>query len=274
MFIPPILLLALAAAAPDDTITVTGTRLTDKQIAVGARNYVGAVLPIPAYGQYSRWADPVCIKVTGLEDAYAARVAAAADEAHIARARPGCRTNLSIVFSEDAVITTAAILAKKPKQIARLDGTERHRLLTARLPVRFWHVLELRGADGRAPAPSQITVAGSAPQTDSWSASLIDTHIAIWATSAVVIVDVGLSSGKSLDAVADYAALVGLAPMRLPPPTPGVPSFLALFTPASADALSSWDKAFLAALYRMQMNRTGSRQEGQLVTAIKAELAR
>ncbi|PZN93200.1 MAG: hypothetical protein DCF31_13390 [Alphaproteobacteria bacterium] len=291
----PFLLLSVIALAPDDSaITVTNTRLTDAEIATGARDYVGAVLPAPAYGQYARWADPVCVKVTGLDDTYAARVAAridaAAAKAEIRRGKPGCRANLSVVFSEDAATTAAVIVRKKPKQVARLSAPDRERLLTAPLPVRFWHGLELRGADGRAAAPNASAALMSAQsgggvplanvlppnvaETDSRSSSLIDTNIAVWATSGVVIVDVGLATGKSLDAVADYVALVGLAPMKLPPPAPGVPSVLALFSGNASPLLSNWDNAFLTALYKMPMNRSGMRQRGRLMTGIKAELTR
>ena len=48
-------------------------------------------------------------------------------------------------------------------------------------------------------------------------------------TSAVVVVDIPLATGKPLDAVADYVALVALAPARLPPEQPAVPSIIGLF---------------------------------------------
>lgn len=292
------LLLALTVvpgAVEGPAITVTGTRLTAEQIDLGARDYVRSVLPTPSYGQYARWADPVCAKVTGIEDNYAAivtaRVMAAADAAGVKRGKPGCRPNLSIVFSEDAATTVKAIVRKKPKQISGLNGAERARLLGDPLPVRWWHGIELRGSDGRPAAPNASgalmsaqsaggtplgnVLPGSAAQTDSWSSSLIDTHIAVWATSAVVVVDVTLAAGKPLDAVSDYVAMVALAPMRLPPPVPGVTSILGLFSgQQSSSELSEWDRAFLASLYRIRMNRRGDQQRGLLVGGIKAELAK
>jgi hypothetical protein len=276
-------------------ITVTGERLTDEAIAEGARTYVRSVLPTPSHGQYARWADPVCVKVTGIADSYAAlvtaRILAAARAADVRIAKDGCRPNLSVVFTEDAAITVAAIVRKQPKQIARLNGTERATLLTAPLPVRWWHGIELRGADGRAAAPAASSALMSAqsdggvplasvlpadaPQTDGWSSSLINSQVAVWATSGVVVVDIGLATGKPLSAVADYVAMVGLAPMKLPPAAPAVPSILGMFAgDAPATALSDWDKAFLASLYRIQMNRSAERQTGQLVTGIKADLSR
>ena len=66
-----------------------------------------------------------------------------------------------------------------------------------------------------------------------------------------------------------------LAPMRLPPDAPGVPSVLSLFDGAGArpTGLSVWDRAFLKGLYAMQMNRTAQRQRQQLISAMARELA-
>jgi hypothetical protein len=110
--------------------------------------------------------------------------------------------------------------------------------------------------------------------TGSYSSSLIDTNLKVGVTGAVVVVDIPLATGKPLDAVADYVALVALAPTKLPPELPGVPTILGLFSSAGgAAALTGWDKAYLAAVYQMQLNRNASWQRRQLVSAIKASFA-
>ncbi len=299
--LPLLAILAVAApAAPppaqpaDTTITVTNQRLTDAEISRQARNYVGSVMPPnPSYDQYARWTVPVCPKVTGIADPYAAivetRIRNAAAAARITVARPGCKTNLSIVFSADSRVTAAVIVRRKPKQIDRLNGTETDTLLKAPLPVRWWHVLAPGGTitssgDTAALGPGQAgggsgTIGGSAGTsaaitTNSYSSSLIDTHLAVGATSAVAIVDIPLVTGKPLVAVADYLAMVTLAPARLPPATPASASILALFSAGDAApaALTGWDKAFLAALYRMAMNRTARWQQNQIVTGIATDI--
>jgi hypothetical protein len=282
------MLLALLFAAADPAITVTATPLRDAQIDEQARVYVRSVLPTPRYGQYARWAEPVCIKLAGLDDAVAERVSrrivAAAEDARVPVAKAGCKPNLTIVFSEDAAATIRAIVRNKPRTLAQLGPAERNTLLTAPLPVRWWYGYELRDRDGQRAVPNgsaalmSASVGGGKPlidvlpvgpdtaMTDSRSSSLIASSVAIWATSAVVIVDVTLATGKSLDAVADYAALAALAPMKLPPPAPGVPSILSLFDSpeASTVSLSRWDRAWLAALYRIPMARKGDRQRGDI----------
>jgi hypothetical protein len=110
--------------------------------------------------------------------------------------------------------------------------------------------------------------------TDSWNSSLVDTNLSIWAKAGVAVVDVNLATGVSLEALADYIALVMLAPMRLPPDAPGVPSVLSLFDGSTRPTgLSAWDRAFLKGLYAMQMNRSAQRQRQQLISAMARELA-
>ena len=281
--------------AEPPTITVTAP-VVDAATSARAGAYVRAVLPTPFYGQYARWADPVCLRVAGLEDIPAARVTARftgiATEAGVRIAKPGCKPNLQLVFTEDAANTTRIITRKRPRQIARLNADARQTLLTAPLPIRWWHGLEVRDRDGQRaaangsaalmsasgsggmPLANSLPVGPDAVMTDNRSGSLINTNIAVWATSAVVIVDVTLAAGKQLDAVADYAALAALAPMKLPPPVPGVPSILGLFAAdGTAEALSRWDRAWLAALYRIPMNRNGNRQRGDMTARMAATMA-
>jgi hypothetical protein len=232
--------------------------------------------------------------VTGIADIYATivetRVRAAAAAAGVPVARPGCRTNLSISFSEDARVTAGIIARRKPRLVAKLDGLQRDRLFNAPLPVRWWHMSE--PTDGSGLPATSATVLGTTQtfggqnlaeslpvgpgviMTGSYNSSLIDTNLKIGVTRAFVLVDIPLANGKPLDAVADYVALVALAPTKLPPKQPGVPSILGLFgSNGSAAALTSWDKAYLAAFYRMQMNRNANWQRRQLVSAIKTSFA-
>ena len=290
------MLLALLLAAEPAPIVVTATPLIDAQIAEQAGAYVRGVLPTPQYGQYARWAVPICIKVAGVDEPIAARVArriaATATDATAKVAKPGCKPNLEIVFTPDAATTVNTIVRRQPKQIARLNGSERDTLLTAPLPVRWWHGLELRDRDGSPAVPGgsaalmSAGVGGGPPlasvlpagpdtaMTDSRSSSLIASSVAIWVTSAVVVIDVTLATGKPLDAVTDYVALAALAPLKLPPPVPGVPSILALFdTPDSpVDRLSRWDRAWLSAVYSMPMARSGQRQRGEITARMTATM--
>jgi hypothetical protein len=277
-------------SAPE--IVVEAERLTDRQIEAKARQFVRNVLPVPSYGQYARWTQPVCPKVSGLAEVYDAlveeRVRRIAETAGVPLAKSGCRANLLIVFSADARITADVIVRRKPKQVAKLDSVHRERLMKSALPVRWWHVLQPTDGSGAAVVPMATALSSAPPagekpladvmpvgpdtiMTNDYNSSLVDTNLRLGVTSAVVLVDIPLSIGKPLNAVADYVALIALAPAKLPPDEPGVPSILGLFgSDYRAKTLTQWDKAYLAALYRIELNRSGRMQRGQIINGIKA----
>jgi hypothetical protein len=283
-----------SAAQPDASITVTAPRLTDEQAATAARAYAEQVLPTPVYGQFARWLAPVCIKVSGIDPAYGPRIArrieAAAAAAGVKRALAGCKPNLLVVFTPDARKTVDVITARKPRTLARLTDEERWAVQESPLPVRWWYTIEptdrngvaatsysgaLMAAQsgGAAPLSNMLPINPDTVMTDNWSSSVIDTNLIASVTGAVAVVDVPLATGTDLDALSDYLALVTLAPTRLPPRSPGVPSILDLFGTDSAGTppatLSEWDTAFMAGLYKSVASRRANWQRGQIVEHLK-----
>jgi hypothetical protein len=287
---------ARPATPPEDAITVEATRLSAEQVRASSNAYVKAGLnPNPAYGQYARWKGPLCINVRGIPDPAVAarvqaRVSAVATDVGLAVQKPGCKPNLTVAFTDDARGLVAQVRAKKPTALPRFEPRLYAGLASPSLPVRWWHVLTPAGPGGGAAGSVDsgalasaltngegggLSAGPDAIGTNSWNSSLIDTNLSIWARAGVAVVDVNLATGVPLDALADYVALVMLAPMRLPPDQPGVPSVLSLFaTDAPRPAgMSSWDRAFLKGLYSIQMNRAGARQRQQLINAMAADVA-
>lgn len=293
MMFPLLALLAAAPAAND--ITVTGQRLTPDAVASAARVFVDNMLPVPVQGQYARWQAPICPRIIGVEDKIAERVSrritTAAKAAAIAIAPVGCTPNLIVWFSPNARRDVAAILSKKPLSAEAVGADDRKRLLEAPMPVRWWHATQAGGSDGsgmnqNASATSNAQYLNSdgtatgvgGPQsssTSSYSSSLIDTHLSIGIIYAAAAVDIPLTTGYSLDSVADYVAMVTLAPTPLTVAAPAVPSILGLFAAPPTDVqmqLSPWDTAYLNALSRMAANRKANRQRGQLVSGMTKAL--
>lgn len=288
------LLAAATAATPTPDIIVTADRLSEAEVRERSQAYVKGVLPVPVLGQYARWQAPVCIKVAGVDDAIAARVVGriitAASDAGIRTAPAGCAPNIVVLFSADARADVATILRKKPGVARNLDGVTRRLLGEPGLPVRWWHTTSFGGSDGAAMTRQSQSMASAqylnndssgtavggpeAPSTSSYSASLIDTHVSVAITQATAAVDVPLTTGRSLDAIADYVALVTLARVQLGAPAPGVASVLGMFARAPGDdsGLTAWDRAYLAALPGMTLNRKADRQRGQLVAGMLAGL--
>lgn len=294
---PPLALAALllAGAAPEEAITVENTRLRAEEVRVQAGTYAKAGLPPnPDYGQFARWRSALCISVRGIPDAavaqrVTARIALAASLAGLAQDKPGCKPNLTVAFTDDARGLVGMVKARKRSALPPFEPRLFAALDSATLPVRWWHVLGPAGSGGGssaadagalASAASNATALGNvlpagpnAIGTNSWNSSLVDTNLSVWARAGVAVVDVNLATGVSLDAPADYVALVMIAPMRLPAGDPGVPSVLSLFQPGSTTTgLTSWDRAFIKGLYRIQMNRSAQRQRQQLLSAMTREL--
>ena len=98
---------------------------------------------------------------------------------------------------------------------------------------------------------------------------MISTMTARVLTSATVIVDLRLVEGRPLAAIADYAALVALAEIRPNDPSPSG-SVLAMFDAGGRPEFTDWDRAFIAALYRIPLDRMGRRHRGLLVRELVA----
>jgi hypothetical protein len=283
---------------PSGPITVIAPRPDAEKTAEAARTYADRVLPEPMYGQLARWRAPVCIKVSGIVPDYAPRVEgriqAVARAADIPLAGADCRPNLLVIFTPDARKTVDVIVTRKPRTLRRMTEDEQRTLREAALPVRWWYTITPTDRNGIPAVPNSAAL-GSANSgvggkslldiipmnsetvlTDSYNGSLIDTNLIASVTGAVAVVDVPLATGVSLDALSEYLALVTLAPTRLPPTSPGVPSILDLFRASTETAppetLSRWDSAFIAGLYESVGSRRASWQRGQIVEHLKTAM--
>lgn len=241
----------------------------------------------------ARWIEPVCPRVVGLADEYAARVEAAiratASQTGAPLARGKCRGNLIVAFTADGDDLVGRIVAKSPGQFAQVPLPDRAALKHGDAPVRWWYHAQLRSRDGvRANAVPPPWTSGNSEAGNSvlpmdaetttinqTASSVVSTQVMRGLSAATVVVDVNRAEGVSLDALAAYVALVGLAEIRPSDPAPRG-SILQLFEPdALVGELTARDAAFLTALYKLPLDRRGRQHRGLLVNALlKAEAAR
>ena len=155
--------LALIAApvAAENDIVVRGQVLSKEEAAAQAKAFVQAVGIVSTVKPAARWVDPVCPKVSGLADAaVAARVEARfrsiASAVGARLAKPGCKTNLLIGFTNDADALARQINADDPRQMIELSNAWRGRLVNGRDPdalVVFHRSAQCRrSAAGQRPA--------------------------------------------------------------------------------------------------------------------------
>ncbi|MFM5924053.1 MAG: hypothetical protein ACKOPG_07710 [Novosphingobium sp.] len=274
-------------------ITVTGVKQDLEQVRREAAAFVRKTGVASGQTPAARWIDPVCPKVIGLPGHLANRVEtqlrdiAQGNGVPVARAK--CRSNVVVVFTDDARKLIGTIASRQPQSLAEVPVSARPALKTGPAPVRWWYTTGVRSKDGvraaTAPPPwfmgdgnngggSPIPMDGDTTTLVQTGTSIVSTQTVRAFSSATVVIDVNLADGKTLDAVTDFAALVAFAEIR-PSPSPPDGTILALFEPGGDLAgLTERDAAFLKALYRLPLDRQAHQQRGRLVDdLVSARLA-
>lgn len=264
-------------------IVVTGVRPTREQARERATTFVRQIGVARGDVAAARWGDRVCPRVVGIAQAYSqiveARMRQIAEAAGVAVAPAGCRPNITVSFVGDAAALVREIDQRSPTRLSEVPRGERAAMLNGDAPVRWWYRTETRSRHQMRNAPQSVTTAtdsGGAGQSvtsstldveslSQYSSSLISTQGARAIVDANVVIDLDGAEGRSLQAVAAYAAFVAFSEVhRSDPPPAG--SILGLFSPESdARGLTDWDMAFLRALYQLPLDREARRHRGLLV---------
>lgn len=264
------------AARSSDPIVVTGQLPASPKEQ--AESYVRE-LGVPAGNhQAARWADPICPQAIGLRDEHAAiverQIRRIISEVGAPLAREGCRGNLSVVFTDAPQKLVRHIAASG----AHLPAASSRKLKNDVAPVRWWYNTEFRTRDG-SPAVDLTSPAGfieaekvsplpvgRSGNLSLFSSSMVSTQAIRAIRSATVIVDVHEADGVPLSAAVDYAALVGLAEVKLNASPRG--SILSLFEADGQRRLTTRDRAFLQGLYRINMDRRAEQQRRAIIRAM------
>jgi len=296
-----LLLIASSATATQPqggTIVVRGTRVDPAEARERAVDFIKRAGVAKGQKQVARWVIPICIKVIGVEDGQASRVEQSmldiAAAAKIDIAGPKCEPNITVSFTTDPRQVVRHIKARKPNQFRELSFADRERVLTGDAPIRWWYATQMLDRDGvksNNMSPGWIgagegsSVPGSAvtdpltvgnfgdvTSTQQYnSGSNVRTPTLRSLYGATIVVDAARAGNASVDAIADYAAMVAFAEMDASDPPPP-DSILGLFQPNSIEtSLTDWDLAFLKSLYRMPLDRRARIQRGHLVEALLDE---
>ena len=289
-------ILSEAASTADPAIIVEGTPKTDAEIRTEAQAFVRAVAAAPnSSDQLARWNQPICVKVIGALDAEEApilqRIREVASDAGIRIAkRKGCDPNILVAFTSDPSGVVREVFARQPHRARSLPVAERSDLVDGAYPVRWWYDLKLEGRYGEAPVgdnPALLNALDTNPGSGStgrfaqsenqagnvsdYSSSLIGSKSRQSIVAATIVIDVNRVRKMSHDALASYVAMVALAPLKLPPRPVATPTITSLFTAASdvrAEDLTEWDRAYLAALYKVPANRSSNVQRSSMTAKI------
>jgi hypothetical protein len=272
-------------SAPLPEVTIRARRARRAELAPKVAAFVEHILPAPEHEMgLPRWKKKVCPAVTGLParegEFILERLSEIARQAEVPLAGEQCRPNLFIV-----------VTAHPEKYLQEVSHRSRMSFFGNAMPsviddfihrpraVRVWSNYEIEDRWGMPCNAGAIVLpcAGNCPPTTGSCGGGVPSRLLFnqleLLSTVFVVIDQGRTGGISRGQVADYAAMVGFAKIRLTEQLGDAPTILKLFdgAPQSAPAsLTDWDKAFLKSLYTTE--QASRVQQGQIVRAIVREI--
>ncbi|HEX3395735.1 MAG TPA: hypothetical protein VHS76_03470 [Steroidobacteraceae bacterium] len=221
-----------------------------------------------------RWNRPICLLAAGLtaEDVkiVSAKISQISSSAGAPLARAPCQPNLIIVATSEPDRVLNAWYARD----SRLFGDATPALIRQFLegsqsrPVRVWYNIDMgrkSGIHNGHFVPSNTRADGS-----TFVRNTVFDFFSIFA-----IIDTNRTEHATLDQLAAYVAMAGLTNVDLDADLGSAPSILRLFAPSAEkkpSGLSSWDAAFLKALY--QSNQTSRTQRLDIAERVAHDISR
>jgi hypothetical protein len=235
----------------------------------------------------ARWQVPVCPLVSGLPRSQGeyilGRVSDIAQAAGAPLAGERCRPNLFILVSTHSQTLLQDLQKRRLFVFGGATPDLVDEFIASPRPVRTWYDTVQRTAEGLPmvhmsfPGISQqhyvhvnvvIPVQPIVPEdftTNAWSHASHLTLNEVWAIyQAFVIIDPTRFKGVSLQQLADYASMAGLAQIKLGNDLGDAPTILTLFDKdpqAGSAGLTAWDRAFLKSVYSTEEKSVVQRSE-------------
>ena len=266
-----------SASAPADAQTTTeladivvqGRRIDDQ-----VRGFIDEIAAAPIGRGPARWRDNICVGVANLRGEAAQyladRVSEVALDIGLEPGEPGCRPNILIIGTDDGAALARGLVAAR-RNVFWPGGSGMSRSWAALEafqandhPVRWWHI--------SLPTDSQtgklaVRLPGEeAPYIFKTTSGRLRTTIRNDLGRVVIIVDLAKAEGLDLRQIADYAAMVAFSQVDPDADTGTYDSILNLFhQPATTPNLTSWDMAYLKALYSAELNQSlATHQAGEI----------
>lgn len=206
----------------------------------------------------ARFWSPLCPGVVGLHqdaaEAMVDRIRANAARLKVPLAGANCSPNLIVAFVDDGQSLLSDLQHNRPNIFSLVSDEERSELLGATQPVRVWNNIAIRwtGAGRRPRDEKKASVWGQLDRSSMPESPDI--------VSALVVFDRAAVLGMTLDQLADYATMRGLAHTRPASGAQPMSTILSLFDngDGSPDALTSFDVGYLQSLYWWRPNSSAA----------------
>jgi hypothetical protein len=255
------------AAQNIESITVEARRKHD-DLQHEVQKFVDSAL-IVQNGDWSnaKWMIPICPLVAGLSkdqgEFVLSRISAIAIAAGARLDSEKCNPNLLVIVTNEPDHLLTEWSKSNPSMFARSEGLGQFRRFSSNSrPVRVWYNAEFLSGFFHDPLTSIALNGGGVvvPQNHHAKASRLEFDSIRAIITAVVIVDRKQLANVNFGQLTDYISLLALAEINLDKSHDNALSILNLFTDKDQtpkDRMSSWDEAFLKALY-------ASRQEDHM----------
>lgn len=253
-----------------------------------ARAFVSAV-GAPAPGRkLAIWQQRVCVGVGGMRpepgQILVDRISDWAVQVGLEVGPPGCRPNIFIVATNDGAAAARELVAARSGDFRTgVSGADRGATALEIFQhfdklVRWWQtsvpidentlqpIVPLRGQPPFAAGPGISRPSDLRPYGRMIMPSRLTDGTADQMQQVIIVVDAAALQKVSFSQLADYISMVALAQVNADA-VPSVPSILGLFEGHQEMSLTSWDRAYLRALY-------GTRQSSRSNGANRSTLAR
>ena len=218
------------------------------------------------------WEKPsvICPQIAGLPRAdgefVLARLSLIARSAGAPLGPEHCKANFYVIVTEKPNELLKGLERKHPEMYTDGYYTLIRKFESATSPIRVWYNAQLYDDYGRR--LGQGNASGTASNIAFSSMRDLTSVIAIVDTQRV------RESGVTFGQLAAYIAMVGLAELRSDPKIGAAPTILSVFSTAEKDrprGLSSWDQAYLKALYHT--SHKDRMQLAEIKTSVVHDLA-
>lgn len=251
----------LAQEADDQVTEVAPVTIQGAELREVIGGFVSGVSAVhERNGQLARFDDSVCAGVMNLAPEHAQividRIARAVHGVGLEAGRPGCEANVLVIFTEDSDRLAVGMVEEFGRTFDRqVEFFERGADLLEEFqrpgrPVRWWHMVERTAAPG-GDANSRLRAA--------YGTELF---------RVLIVVDTARVGRVNVGALGDYVAMHALARLSPDWDTVGHDTILNLFElegDARPVAMSSWDEAYLEALYSIRGDfASGAMQENHV----------
>ncbi|WP_375380994.1 hypothetical protein [uncultured Sphingomonas sp.] len=267
-----------APPASSSTVVVTARRLPPAKMVEHLTHAV--TQSADASEALARFPDMVCPSSEGMPLDYDARIVARiradAAAAAIGVDKPGCHPNVIVMVVPNGQAVVRALRRTQSYIFGDMEPHQIAEMAADAGPVHAWTVTRRRSRD--ADTERVGTMMQDVPEIQVRDASIILAATRLDMTASVLLIDVDAVIGKTVNQIADYAAMRTLAPTR--PAGTGHHSanpddtILGLFAPGDPAGrprgLTGFDAGYLKALYHGPATERGMAKMGQMVRSIAA----